>query len=67
MVPFRAMKTAVATPNPTATAAARKKRFPVRDRDGHGKAGAAPTMRYDAEDIEEANRIGAAVCRQHAR
>ena len=22
---------------------------------------------YDAEDIEEANRIGAALCRQHAR
>ncbi len=26
----------------------------------------APIL-YDAEDIEEANRIGAALCRQHAR
>src|SRR5260221_14708257 len=25
------------------------------------------TIAYDAEDIEEANRIGVAVCRQHAR
>jgi hypothetical protein len=29
-------------------------------------AAKAATLRYDAEDIEEANRIGAAVCRQHA-
>ena len=62
------MKTAVANPTPTATAAARKKRrFPVRDRDGRGKPGASSPLRYGAEDIEEANRIGAALCRQHAR
>jgi hypothetical protein len=24
-------------------------------------------LRYEAEDIDEANRIGAAICRQHAR
>ena len=24
-------------------------------------------LSYDAEDIEEANRIGAAICKQHAR
>jgi len=27
----------------------------------------AAAIAYDAEDIEEANRIGAALCRQHAR
>ena len=61
------MKTAVADPNPakTATAAARKKgRFSVRE---HGKTGAASPLRYDAEDVEEANRTGAALCRLHAR
>ena len=64
------MKATVANPTPTktATAAARKRGgFSVRVRDGRGKAGASSPMRYDAEDIEEANRIGAAVCRQHAR
>ena len=52
----------------------------VRDRDGRilsrGAKGivrktpapAVPAgIAYDAEDIEEANRIGAALCRQHAR
>lgn len=28
---------------------------------------APEALRYDAEDIEEANRIGAALCRQHAQ
>lgn len=32
-----------------------------------GEVSAPESMRYDAEDIEEANRIGAALCRQHAR
>lgn len=62
------MKATVADPNPakTATAAARNKNgHPVRDR--NGKARGASPLRYDAEDIEEANRIGAALCRQHAR
>ena len=52
----------------------------VRDREGRissrgqkGIAQKAPAsampaaIAYDAEDIEEANRIGAALCRQHAR
>ena len=67
------MKTAVA--NPTATARKKGRAFSVRRREGQGKAnapgsvaaGASTPLRYDAEDIEEANRIGAALCRQHAR
>ena len=64
------MKATVANPNPakTATAAVQKKgHFSARERDGRGKASASSPMRYDAEDLEEANRIGAALCRQHAR
>ena len=64
------MKATVADPNPakTATAPARNKGgFSVRDRNGRGKADASSPLRYDAEDVEEANRIGAALCRQHAR
>ena len=52
----------------------------IRDRDGRissrgqkGIAQKAPVsampaaIAYDAEDVEEPNRIGAALCRQHAR
>jgi hypothetical protein len=30
-------------------------------------APAIKPLRYDAQDIEEANRVGAALCRQHSR
>ncbi len=58
------MKTTVAKLSPKKLAR-KKPALPVRMLRGAG-ATHSP-LRYDAEDIEEANRIGEAVCRQHAR
>lgn len=53
------------------TAHDREGRVIVRGAKGPAQKLAAPAVSaaiaYDAEDIEEANRIGAALCRQHAR
>ena len=48
-----------------AKAVARKKsRLVVRGRAKRAKIGARP---YSARDVTEANRVGAALCRQHSR
>jgi hypothetical protein len=64
---FRMSKTATAIPK-QAAATPLKKRSGFRIKStAHRLSAARKPLRYDAEDIEEANRIGTAICRQHAR
>ena len=60
------MKRLIAKPASKAASAdvSRKGRVALQRRASNGRGKA---LRYDARDIEEANRIGAAICRQHAR
>lgn len=77
VVPFRAMKTAPVKSNPKdaifSDRKSGKESVTVRERDVRiilRKRSAPITpavIGYDAEDIAEANRIGEALCRQHAR
>jgi hypothetical protein len=58
------MKTIAARPTHAKAVARKKSRLVVRERAKRAKIGARP---YSARDVTEANRIGAALCRQHSR
>ena len=64
VIVFLVMKTVADRPTHAKAVARKKSRLVVRE---HAKRAKIGSRRYSARDVTEANRVGAALCRQHSR